>query len=51
MTLSNGELASLKPEVLLELLLGCTLKPLQHTMMVASAEADARIVIALLGSI
>ena len=44
-TLSRGAFASLKAEALLMLLLGCTIKPLQATRMVAKADADVRIVI------
>ena len=44
-TLSRGAFASLKAEALLMLLLGCTIKPLQATRMVAKAEADVRMVI------
>jgi hypothetical protein len=46
-TLSRGALFNLKAEALLMLLLGCTIKPLQQTIMVAKAEADERIVIAI----
>jgi hypothetical protein len=46
-TLSRGALFNLKAEALLMLLLGCTINPLQQTIMVAKAEADERIVIAI----